>query len=66
MFMPGNSVVADADTEETEKEATTGESLNKSVVRHLAESELSGYTIYDVLLPLPGYSVTLPDNEVSR
>eukprot|EP00088_Acartia_fossae_P027604 TRINITY_DN2834_c0_g1_i1.p1 TRINITY_DN2834_c0_g1~~TRINITY_DN2834_c0_g1_i1.p1 ORF type:complete len:648 (+),score=136.95 TRINITY_DN2834_c0_g1_i1:37-1980(+) len=33
-------------------------------VRKLKASELSDFTIYDIFLPLPGYAITLPDNEM--
>ena len=41
------------------------ESRNKSAVKHLTESDLDNYSIYDIVLPQPGYSIVLPDNEVS-
>lgn len=31
-------------------------------VKALTESELSNYTIYDIVLPLPGYDVVYPEN----
>ena len=54
-------VSADTTTDDTVKEK---ESQNKSAVRQLTAADLDKYTLYDVVLPLPGYSVVLPDNEV--
>ncbi|XP_044752070.1 pseudouridylate synthase 7 homolog [Coccinella septempunctata] len=34
----------------------------KQQVKALTESELSKYTIYDIVLPLPGYDVIYPEN----
>ena len=37
---------------------------NKSAVTHLKAADLDKYTIYDVMLPLPGFNIQLPHNEV--
>ena len=37
---------------------------NKSTVTHLKAADLDKYTIYDVMLPLPGFNIQLPHNEV--
>lgn len=31
-------------------------------MKALTESELSNYSIYDIVLPLPGYDVEYPEN----
>ncbi|XP_067946503.1 pseudouridylate synthase 7 homolog isoform X1 [Watersipora subatra] len=42
------------------------EQLTKSQVRHLSADELKNYTIYDVVIPLPGYNIILPENETGE
>jgi tRNA pseudouridine13 synthase len=32
-------------------------------IKHLTESDLPGHTIFDVIMPLPGFDVTYPGGE---
>ncbi|XP_065163309.1 pseudouridylate synthase 7 homolog [Atheta coriaria] len=47
-------------TEENEKDEDA--EIKKQLVKVLSEEDLSNYTIYDVVLPMPGYDVTYPEN----
>jgi tRNA pseudouridine13 synthase len=38
----------------------------KQIVKIVQESDLNNYTIYDVVLPLPGHSVTYPSNSIGE
>ncbi|KAK5644034.1 hypothetical protein RI129_007879 [Pyrocoelia pectoralis] len=56
-----DELVPSIEESETEELTQTG-----TEVKVLTESDLSTYTIYDVVLPLPGYDITYPDNEVKN
>lgn len=50
---------------EDEKPTTESEAKKEektTTVRPLSSEELDKYTIFDVVLPLPGYDVVYPDN----
>ncbi|XP_076271379.1 pseudouridine synthase 7 isoform X1 [Rhynchophorus ferrugineus] len=49
----------DLDTDETTKE--TDKEGTKPTVKALTANELGDYSIYDILLPLPGYNVIYPE-----
>ena len=47
-------------------EASTEAKLGTDDVRHVTQEDLDShkYSIYDVLLPMPGYSVKLPQSSI--
>lgn len=49
------------DAEEEQEKAFTKKPIK---VKLLTEPDLLNYTIYDVVLPLPGYDIDYPDNVV--
>lgn len=52
-------------TVDEDETTSSSDKKTKPTVKHLTEDELEKYTIYDIVLPLPGYDVVLPANEVS-
>nr|XP_023019987.1 pseudouridylate synthase 7 homolog isoform X1 [Leptinotarsa decemlineata] len=57
----GESVLAAAKDEDSEVEANEGVKC-KTEVKVLTATDISNYTVYDVVLPLPGYDVVYPEN----
>lgn len=54
-------------TEDESTETEGKESLKPQIkVKILTEEDLPKYTIYDVVLPLPGYDITYPDNQMKQ
>ncbi|XP_061178701.1 pseudouridylate synthase 7 homolog [Saccostrea echinata] len=53
--------------EENQESSTNGENTSSRVTPTIVTTEnLSQYTIQDVLLPLPGFDIKYPDNEVGK
>lgn len=50
--------------EEEEETVITGKKLPE--VETISEENLSKYTIFDVVYPLPGFDVHYPDNEIGK
>ncbi|CAH1986061.1 unnamed protein product [Acanthoscelides obtectus] len=48
--------------EETEKEDISNGSTSKIEVKALTQEDLENYTLYDIVLPTPGYDVVYPEN----
>lgn len=54
-------VNADAEPADTSTDPTE---CSRPAVKCITATDIDAYTIEDVVLPLPGYNVQLPDNEV--
>ncbi|KAF5274877.1 hypothetical protein FQA39_LY07059 [Lamprigera yunnana] len=79
---PSNENVEDIGEESTSNEEITGDqeivekeedeninkkdTINHQEVKVLTQDDLSTYTIYDIVLPLPGYDMKYPENEVKN
>lgn len=58
----------ESETTQEEDVVTTTDSVYKRKVKALTLEDLESkqYTLFDVVLPIPGYDITLPDNEVGK
>lgn len=68
---PAAAAVAAAQTpeenEELERQRTEARTdFFKNLVRPIKKNELNKFTIYDIVLPLPGHDVTYPENDVKK
>lgn len=69
-----DDIAEDTSTVETVPAVTTGKTTQQTLmassktpkVKVLTEEDASRYTIYDVVLPLPGYSVTYPSGTIGE
>nr|CAH7742870.1 unnamed protein product [Callosobruchus chinensis] len=52
----------DGGEDELEKEDSDTENTSKPVVKKLAKEDLTNYTVYDIVLPTPGYDIVYPEN----
>lgn len=64
-FFPDSMEDADdeVDSETVTSETDSGPAV-KRPVRRLTEVEVDKYDIRDVVIPLPGFNIELPDNQV--
>lgn len=75
-LIPGDLVYNDSteieeildSVEEDEEDQQPKESIFKQKVKKLTEEDISSgkYTIFDVVLPQPGFDITYPENEVGK
>ncbi|POS78862.1 pseudouridine synthase TruD/Pus7 [Diaporthe helianthi] len=63
-----NSEKATADSVEDEVNAAAADEPQFQRARHLTEAEVQSgtYTVFDLVLPVPGYDVLYPDNDIGE
>ncbi|EFA08141.1 pseudouridylate synthase 7 homolog [Tribolium castaneum] len=59
--VPGDLILLENLKENSEDDEDCGEN-KKEPVKELTDEECANYTIYDIVLPLPGYDITYPEN----
>jgi len=64
--VPFEVIDGEENKEDDEEEETDVNSVKFPEVETISEENLSKYTIFDVVYPLPGCDVSYPDNEIGK
>lgn len=59
-------MIVEEEQEEESDSKSRGKSFTSGKVKALTESDLADYTIFDVIMPLPGYDVAYPGGELGE
>lgn len=62
--VPNNEMEVDSDEEVETDENSQIHTSKKKKVKILSAEDLQDYSIYEIVLPMPGYDITYPENVV--